>query len=182
MTTRREFITLLSGAAVAWPLVARAQQGDRIWRIGYLTGGDENNPLNTSYLSAFTQAFAGLGWTDGRNVRLDLRWGGGDAKQVRALAQESVVLKPDIIVASGNLATLSLHGPGDLVFDLPDELADLVGGGLGLQAQDAHLQGPHTVVLQRASRERPCRRAAERGDEFAPPNHSITSSASASSL
>src|SRR5262249_39822668 len=69
-----------------------------------------NNPLNKSYLSAFTQALAGLGWTDARNVRLDLRWGGGDVNRIRALAQELVGLKPDIIVAGGNRATLSLQG------------------------------------------------------------------------
>jgi putative ABC transport system substrate-binding protein len=108
MIRRRSFITLLGGAA-AWPLAARAQQGERVWRIGYLAGGDENNPLNKSYLSAFTQALAGLGWTDGRNVRLELRWGGGDINRIRALAQELVDLRPDIIVAGGNRATLSLQ-------------------------------------------------------------------------
>ena len=85
---RREFITLLGGAA-AWPLAARAQQGDRVRRIGYLDAGDENDPLAKPDFSAFTQALAGLGWTDGSNVRMDLRWGGADINRIRALAQGS---------------------------------------------------------------------------------------------
>ena len=68
MIRRRTFITLLGGAA-AWPLAARAQQGDRVRRIGWLSGGDENDPVAKPVLSAFTQALAGLGWTEGRNVR-----------------------------------------------------------------------------------------------------------------
>ena len=66
---RREFITLLGGAAAAWPLAARAQQGNRVRRIGWLLTGDENNPVQKAVVSGFTQALAGLGWTDGRNVR-----------------------------------------------------------------------------------------------------------------
>jgi putative ABC transport system substrate-binding protein len=95
---RRDFITLLGDAAVAWPFAAWAQQGDRVRRIGVLIGRDENDPLTKSDVSAFTQALAGLGWTDGRNVRMDLRWGGGDMNRIRALAQELVGLQPDIIV------------------------------------------------------------------------------------
>ena len=75
---RRNFITLLGGAA-AWPLAAHAQQGDRMRRIGVLVSGDENDPVWNPRVSAFTQAFAGLGWTDGSNVRMDLRWGAGAA-------------------------------------------------------------------------------------------------------
>src|SRR5215467_4374738 len=100
MIGRREFITLLGGAAAAWPLAARAQQGDRVRRIGVLFPGDENDPVRNPYLSAFTQALAGLGWTDGRNVRMDLRWAGGDINRIRALAQELVGLQPDIILTN----------------------------------------------------------------------------------
>jgi putative ABC transport system substrate-binding protein len=74
---RREFITLLGGAAVAWPLAARAQQRERMRCIGWLTGLDENDPVWKPRFSAFTQALADLGWTDGRNVRMDLRWATG---------------------------------------------------------------------------------------------------------
>src|SRR6516164_11003145 len=104
---RRELITLLGGA-VAWPLAAHAQQGDRVRRIGVLTLGDENDPLRKNFVSAFTQALAGLGWTDGRNLRIDLQWGGADINRIRALAQELVSLQPDIIVTIGATATIAL--------------------------------------------------------------------------
>jgi ABC-type uncharacterized transport system substrate-binding protein len=105
---RREFLTVLGGTAL-WPLSARAQQGNRVRRIGVLTPYDENDPLVKPGISAFTRALAGLGWTDGRNVRIDLRWGGGDINRIRALAQELVGLQPDIILANTTLATAALQ-------------------------------------------------------------------------
>ena len=89
---RRKFVVALAGAA-SWPLAARAQQGNRVRRIGVLMSSDENDPEHKRRLSAFIQALAGLGWTDGRNVRMDLRWGGDDINRIRALAQESVGLQ-----------------------------------------------------------------------------------------
>ena len=83
MIGRRQFITLLGGAA-AWPLTARAQQGDRVRRVGVLMPYDENDPLSEPRVSAFTQALADLGWTDGRNVRMEPRWGGDDINRIRA--------------------------------------------------------------------------------------------------
>jgi putative ABC transport system substrate-binding protein len=106
---RRDFITLLGGAAVAWPLAARAQQGDRVRRIGMLLGSDENDPVQKTYVSAFTQALADLGWTDGRNVRIDLRWHGGDNNRIRALAQELVGLQPAIILTGTTPATVGVQ-------------------------------------------------------------------------
>jgi putative ABC transport system substrate-binding protein len=106
---RRDFITLLGGAAAAWPLSARAQQRAEMRRVGVLMPGDENNPVFKSYLSAFIQGLTGLGWTDGRNVRIDLRWSGVDINRVRALAQELVGLQPDIILAYGTPATVALQ-------------------------------------------------------------------------
>jgi putative tryptophan/tyrosine transport system substrate-binding protein len=91
---RREFIAGLGGAA-AWPLAAGAQPAERVRRIGVLMGGDENDPDVKRRYSAFTQALAGLGWTDGGNVRMDLRGGRGDNNRIRALAQELVGLQPD---------------------------------------------------------------------------------------
>ena len=96
---RREFIAALGGAA-AWPLAARAQQGERVRRIGVLIGRKENDPVMKPRLSAFTETLAGFGWTDGRNVRIDLRWADGDANRIRALAHELVGLQPDIILAT----------------------------------------------------------------------------------
>jgi putative ABC transport system substrate-binding protein len=108
MIQRREFITLLGGAA-AWPLAARAQQGNRMRRIGVLISGDENDPERKRSVPAFTQALADMGWTDGRNVRIDLRWGYTDINRIRALAQELVGLQPDIILAVGTLETVALQ-------------------------------------------------------------------------
>jgi putative tryptophan/tyrosine transport system substrate-binding protein len=105
---RREFIAGLGGAA-AWPLAARAQQGERIPRIGVLVLGDENDPEQKRRLSAFRQALSDLGWTDGRNVRIDLRWHGSDNNRARALARELVGLQPDIIVTYGTPATVALQ-------------------------------------------------------------------------
>jgi putative ABC transport system substrate-binding protein len=108
MTTRREFITVLGGAA-AWPLAARAQQRDRVRRIGVLMPADENDPVVKTIVSAFTQRLADLGWTDGRNLRIDLRWYGDDIDRMRALARELVGLKPDIILATSTPATIALQ-------------------------------------------------------------------------
>ena len=102
---RREFITLLGGAVVAWPLAARAQQDTRVRRIGVLWQGDENDPLSKSQISTLTQALADSGWIDGRNERMNLRWEGGDINRIRALAQELVSLQPDIILTMGTVAT-----------------------------------------------------------------------------
>ena len=98
MIRRREFIAGLGGAA-AWPLAARAQQGDRVRRIGVFMAGDENDPLMNSLVSAFTQAIASLGWAEGRNVRMDLRWYGEDINRIPVLAHELVGLQPDLILA-----------------------------------------------------------------------------------
>jgi putative ABC transport system substrate-binding protein len=92
-------MAVLGGVAAAWPLAARAQQSDRVRRIGVLVAGDETDPAYKTRLSAFTQALADLGWTDGRNVRTDVRWGRADSNRIRALAQELVGLQPDIISA-----------------------------------------------------------------------------------
>ena len=106
---RREFIVGL-GSAAAWPLAARAQQGDRVRRIGVLMPGDENDPTRLkTFVSAFTQTLAGLGWTDGRNVRIDLRWAGSDINRIRALAQELVGLRPDAIMTNGTPPTVAVQ-------------------------------------------------------------------------
>jgi putative ABC transport system substrate-binding protein len=107
MILRREFIAALGGAA-AWPLVARAQQGGRVRRIGVLMQYDEDDPFK-AWVSAFTQALAGFGWTDGRNVRMDLRWGGGDTNRIQAVAHELVGLQPDIILTESTSATVAVQ-------------------------------------------------------------------------
>jgi putative tryptophan/tyrosine transport system substrate-binding protein len=104
---RREFIAGLGAAA--WPLVVRAQQGERMRRIGVLMPLDENSPEAKSYVAAFTQALADLGWTDGRNLRMDFRWAGADINRIGAFAQDLVGLQPDIIVASSTPVAAALH-------------------------------------------------------------------------
>jgi putative ABC transport system substrate-binding protein len=106
---RRDFITLLGGAATAWPIAGRAQQGNPVRRIGVLMGYDEDDPVAKTFVSAFIEMLAGLGWTDGRNVRMDLRWGASDINRMQALAQELVGLQPDIIVASTTPATIAVQ-------------------------------------------------------------------------
>jgi hypothetical protein len=86
---RRDFITLLGGAAVAWPLAARAQQGERVRRIGVLMSLAADDKQGQARLAAFLQGLQELGWTDGRNVRIDVRWGTGDAGRNRRHAAES---------------------------------------------------------------------------------------------
>jgi len=108
MIQRREFVAVLAGAA-AWPLAARAQQGDRVRRIGWLRLFDENDPFQKISAFAFTQALAGLGWTVGRNVRMDLRYAGADINQIRALAHELVGLQPDIIMTGSTPGTAAVQ-------------------------------------------------------------------------
>jgi ABC-type uncharacterized transport system substrate-binding protein len=89
----------------------RGRSRATVWRIGVLMPGNENDPVQKPRLSAFTQALADLGWTDGRNVRMDLRWHGDDTNRIRALAKELVGLQSDIIVASGTPATVAVAAP-----------------------------------------------------------------------
>ena len=105
---RREFIAGLGGTA-AWPLAVSAQQGVRVRRIGVLIGGDENDPVTKTLVSAFTQALAGLGWNDGRNVRVDVRSNGGDINRIPALAHELVGLQPDIIMTGSTPGTAAVQ-------------------------------------------------------------------------
>jgi putative tryptophan/tyrosine transport system substrate-binding protein len=100
-TRRREFITLLGGAAV-WPLVARAQPSDRMRHIGVLMNTVADDPEGKARNAAFERALQELGWTDGRNVRIDYRWGAGDADRIRRYAVELVSLSPDVILTVGS--------------------------------------------------------------------------------
>ena len=98
---RREFITLLGGAAANWPLAARTQQLERMRRIGVLMALAADDPQGQARLVAFVQGLQELGWTDGKNVRIDTRWAAGDADHFRRYAAELIALAPDVILASG---------------------------------------------------------------------------------
>jgi putative ABC transport system substrate-binding protein len=130
MIRRREFIVSLGSAAVAWPLAARAQQGDRVRRIGMLMPLDENDTVQKTFVSAFTQALADLGWTDGRNVRMDRPWGGVDINRIRALAQELVGLQPEIIVTNSTAPTVALQRETRTIPIVFASLGDPVASGI----------------------------------------------------
>jgi putative ABC transport system substrate-binding protein len=106
---RREFITLLGGAAVAWPLAAHAQQGERMRRIGVLLPAAENDPEFQARMKAFQQGLLESGWSIGRNVQLDVRWAGPNAAKIRQQAEELVVIAPDVIFATGGTPVAALQ-------------------------------------------------------------------------
>jgi putative ABC transport system substrate-binding protein len=108
MSNRREFITLLGGAAAAWPLVARAQQGERMRRIGVLTNLAENDPEGQVRHAAFLKGLQELGWLEGRNLRVESRWTGGDTSRGQKYAAELVALAPDVILTTGSAGLVPL--------------------------------------------------------------------------
>jgi hypothetical protein len=115
---RREFVTAL-GSAAAWPLIARAQQPDRMRRIGVLMGSSETEA--GTFFAAFVEELARLGWTDGRNVRIERRWANADAARASVFARELVATQPDVILVSTTPATAALHrenGTIPIVFTL----------------------------------------------------------------
>ena len=126
---RREFITLLGGAAAASPLAARAQQGERMRRIGVLMSTFEGDPRGLEYITAFAQGLAELGWTVGRNVRIEYRWGAGDLNRFRSYAAELVALSPDVILASGGSIVGALQQASRTVPIVFVNTIDPVGGG-----------------------------------------------------
>jgi putative ABC transport system substrate-binding protein len=126
---RREFIAGL-GSAAAWPIAARAQQRERTRRVGVLIGADENDPVWKPRVSAFTQALAGLGWMDSRNMRIDFRWYGDDADLIRARAQELVGLQPDIILANSTPATVAIEREAPTIPIIFVGVADPVASGI----------------------------------------------------
>jgi putative ABC transport system substrate-binding protein len=105
---RRDFITLLGGAA-AWPLAAHAQQPERMRRIGVLMDVAADTQLGQPYIAAFREALSKLGWSDGGNLRLDVRWGENDAELDRKYATQLVGLAPDLLFGSGTLSVAALR-------------------------------------------------------------------------
>src|SRR5262245_64094007 len=126
---RRAFITLLGGAAAAWPLAARAQQGERIRRIGVLHSLAAGDTEGQARLTAFVQGLQELGWTDGRNVRIDYRWTAGDPEHARRYAAELVALAPDVILAHGGSVVPSLLQVTRTVPIVFTQTPDPVGAG-----------------------------------------------------
>jgi putative ABC transport system substrate-binding protein len=126
---RREFISLLGGAAAAWPLATRAQQPERMRHIGVLTGLAADDPETQARNAVFLQSLQELGWTDGRNVRLEYRFAAGDAERIRRYAVELVALAPDVILASGAVNVGPLLQATRTVPIVFVNVADPVGAG-----------------------------------------------------
>src|SRR6516162_6540693 len=105
---RRDFIKAIA-VSTTWPITARAQQASGVKRLGVLMGPEENDPEGKAQLSGFTQALAALGWIEDRNLRMDVRWGGGDATRARIFAKELVALQPDVILSEGTPVTAAFQ-------------------------------------------------------------------------
>jgi ABC-type uncharacterized transport system substrate-binding protein len=126
---RREFITLIGGAALAWPLMVFAQQPDRMRRIGVLMSFTEDDPQAKFRLAALTEALQQLDWTVGRNVKIDVRWGAADAVRSRRYAAELVALAPDVVLAGASEATAALREATRTVPIVFVGVTDPVGAG-----------------------------------------------------
>ena len=141
---RREFITLLGGAAASWPLAARAQQPERIRHIAVLMGASDD-PQGQSWIAGFQQRLAELGWLDGRNVQVDVHWGGADMDYIRRTAAELARSKPDVIVP---YATRVLNAVREATRDIPVVfLATSDPVGLGFVQSLAHPGGNLTGFM-----------------------------------
>ena len=121
---------MIGGVALAWPLMARAQQSDRMRRIGVLQILAEDDPEAAARHTAFEKALQALGWTVGRNVRIDYRWGGLDANRIRKEAAELVALGPDVILTSGSVSVAAVLQATRTVPIVFAQAVDPVGGGL----------------------------------------------------
>jgi putative ABC transport system substrate-binding protein len=126
---RREFITLLGGAAATWPLAARAQQPERMRRVGVLAPFTKDDQESQVLLAAFKQRLVDLGWTDGRNLAIDYRFAGGSAEQVRAVAGELVAVAPDVIFAASNVSVAPLQKATSTIPIVFTQASDPVGSG-----------------------------------------------------
>ena len=147
---RREFISRL-GAAAAWPLAARAQQGERVRRIGVLMAtATENDPIQVALVTAFRQALEGLGWVEGHNIRIDARWAAGDPDRIRRSAAELVALRLDVIVAQTSLGVAAVLDESRSVSMVFVQMNDPVGSGL--VASLAHPGGNVTGFTPASSR------------------------------
>src|SRR5262244_1144294 len=127
---RRKFLATLGGAAAAWPLAARAQQAERVRRIGVLMNLTADDPEASARITAFAQGLQQLGWTAGHNVRIDYRWGAVDADRSRRYAAELVALAQDVILASGIPVVTALLQATRTVPIVFVQVPDPVGAGL----------------------------------------------------
>jgi putative ABC transport system substrate-binding protein len=125
---RRELLAALGGAAIAWPLAAGAQQGERMRRVGVFMNLAKDDPESKSRLAALVEGLQQLGWSEGRNLRIDTRWGSGDADSFRRQAAELVTLAPDVTIASGATLVALQHVTRTIPIVFVN-VTDPVGGG-----------------------------------------------------
>ena len=157
---RREFITLVGSAAAVWPLAVRAQQADRIRLIGVLMGYEESDAAAPSWLAAFRGALSKLGWTEGSNLRIELRWSAGDPDRMKTLAKELVDLRPEAIVGQSTPVTSALTRETRTIPIVIVGVSDPIGSGFaanlarpsgnitGFSANDPALGGKWLELLK----------------------------------
>src|SRR5262249_33964599 len=140
---RRKFILALGGAAAAWPLAVYAQRTERMRRIGVLMGYAENDWEAQAWVAAFREGLQKLGWTEGRNIRIDTRWAAANAEAMRRLAQELVALQPDLIVSQVTPTTAALLQETRTIPIVFAMVADPVGSGFvaSLSRPGGHITG-----------------------------------------
>ena len=161
MIRRRQFLTLLGGAATAWPVVVLAQQGDRVRRIGVMIGGaTERSAVGQAQAAALVQGLRELGWTEGRNLRIDYRWPADDTKRMEADAIELVALGPELIVvgtapavvaaarATSSLPIVQVNGADPAALGLVPSLAHPGGNITGFSATEPSISGKWLDVLK----------------------------------
>jgi putative tryptophan/tyrosine transport system substrate-binding protein len=129
MMRRRQFITLLGGAAAAWPLTAHPQQPEQMRRVGVLMGYAEIDPVAQAQVAALRQELQKLGWEEGRNIRIDVRFPAADADRVRAILMELMGLRPDVLVSNSNLVTAVVHAEVRTIPIIFTFVGDPVGSG-----------------------------------------------------
>ena len=127
---RREFVTLIGGVLAGWPIVARAQQQNRVRRIGVMIANAESDPEGQDRVAALRRGLQELGWAEGRNLRIEYRWAAGDSNRARQLARELVTLEPDVILAIGTPALSALHKATSNIPIVFAVVVDPVGAGL----------------------------------------------------
>lgn len=145
---RRDFITLVGGAAAGWPLAARAQRSDQMRRIGVLMSFAADDAAAQARLTVFLQTLQQLGWMDGRNVRIDIRWSASEPERIRRYAAELVAFMPDVILASTTPGVAALQQATRTLPIVFVQVADPVGAGLVAESGEAGQQRHRLYYLR----------------------------------